>query len=332
MTACSQTGRPDDGGDHPVGGGMKSFRINRVVFAVGALIIGVVLLVWPSISLQIIAKCLGIVLAGGGIAAAFFYFKDHENTMKSVLLLMAVVMLICGIVIFLYPENLINLIPTIIGIMVIFSGLINLGETFILSKQKYSRWWISLIVAVLTIAAGVFIVVKASSMAALITRIAGGTLLFVGISDLWVTFRLYTSEKNKDAATTVDGKAEEVKTEPVPAPDAPEEKKPEPASAASEEKKPEPAPAVPEEKQPEPASEAPKAEESAEEPAEEAAEEAVFKAELVFDEEPADSAADNVPASSDDVPEYMKQEEQDQEYHAPEFAEPEKPQDEGEKA
>ena len=76
---------------------IKSFKIDRIIFAVGALVIGIILLVWPSTSLLIMGKCIGAFLAGGGIVAAFMFFQDHESVMKSVLLIMAAVMLICGI-------------------------------------------------------------------------------------------------------------------------------------------------------------------------------------------------------------------------------------------
>ena len=184
---------------------IKSFKIDRIIFAVGALVIGIILLVWPSTSLLIMGKCIGAFLAGGGIVAAFMFFQDHESVMKSVLLIMAAVMLICGIVIFLHPDDLVKLIPTIMGILVLISGLINLGETFLLTRSKYSKWWVSLIVSIITIAAGIFLIRNAFNLASLITRIAGGILIFDGVSDLWVISRISKAQKDAEAeASAVD--------------------------------------------------------------------------------------------------------------------------------
>ena len=187
---------------------MKSFRFNRAIFSAGAIALGIVLLIWPAGSLVIIAKCVGIILAVGGIAAGVMYYRDHESAVKSFLLVLALVMLICGVVIFLHPAELVKLFPTIVGILVMISGLINLGETFVLSRSKYGKWWISLIIAVITIALGVFIINKAFSLAALITRIAGGVLIFDGASHLWVISRI--SKASKEFESTVDGSAVEV--------------------------------------------------------------------------------------------------------------------------
>ena len=192
---------------------MKSFRLNRVIFSACAIVLGIVLLIWPERSLFIISKCIGVFLAGGGLAAAYMYYRDHDSAVKSVLLVLAAVMLICGVVIFMHPEELIKLIPTIVGILVMISGLINLGETFILSRNKYGKWWISLIIAVITIVLGVFIINKAFSLAALITRIAGGVLIFDGASHIWVISRI--SKTASEAGSTVDGSAVQVNTEPA---------------------------------------------------------------------------------------------------------------------
>ena len=180
---------------------MKSYKTNRIIFSVGAVIIGIVLLIWPGTSLNIISRCIGIALAIGGLVAGGFFIKDHESLSKSFLLVMGVIMIICGVVIFLHPNDLVRLIPTIMGVLVLVSGIVNLMETFTLSKRKYSKWWVSLIISLLTIGAGIFLVKYAFDLVAIITRIAGGILLFDGVSDLWVTSRVLSSSKE----SAVDG-------------------------------------------------------------------------------------------------------------------------------
>ncbi len=180
---------------------MKSYKTNRIIFSVGAVIIGIVLLIWPGTSLNIISRCIGIALAVGGLVAGGFFIKDHESLSRSFLLVMGVIMIICGVVIFLHPYDLVRLIPSIMGVLVLVSGIVNLMETFTLSKRKYSKWWVSLIISLLTIGAGIFLVKYAFDLVAIITRIAGGILLFDGVSDLWVTSRVLSSSKE----SAVDG-------------------------------------------------------------------------------------------------------------------------------
>jgi len=286
---------------------MKSFTTNRIVFAIGASVLGIILLIWPGTSLIIMAKCIGAAVAIGGLFAAYQFFRDHDSAVKSLLLVMAAVMIICGVVIFLHPEELVKLIPMIMGILVLLSGIINLGETFTLSRQRYNRWWLSLIIAVLTIGAGIFLITRAFSLAALITRIAGGILLFDGVSDLWVISRVSKADKD---AQPVDVKAEEVKTDagtaaPQQAAPAPETtvNEPEPSTPAPEQTPVSPVVSAPEQTKADPVAKpaAPAQTESGTEPAAPAPE--PYKADLTFGEE--------------DRPAYMDQEEQDGEYTPP---------------
>lgn len=174
---------------------MSSFRTNRLIFAIGAVIIGIILLVWPDVSLVVIGRCIGAVLAVGGLVAGFLSFKDRESMTRTLLLLMAAVMLICGIVIVIHPEELVKLIPTIAGALAVISGLINVGETILLSRNKYGKWWISLLAAALKIAAGIFVIRNAFVLVETIARVAGGVMIFCGGSDLWVLSRLFVAEK-----------------------------------------------------------------------------------------------------------------------------------------
>ena len=330
---------------------MSSFKTNRLIFAIGALIIGIILLIWPGASLMIIGRCIGAVLAAGGIVAAFLFWKDHEAMSRTLLLVMAAVMLICGIVIILHPDELVKLIPTIMGVLAVMSGLINIGETFLLNRKKYGKWWISLIVAALKIAAGVFVIRNAFSLVSIITRLAGGVMVFSGCSDLWVLSRLAYAEKKAaepaDAAAAgtapAAGDAAAADATPAPADAAPvntvaADAAPAPADAVN-------APAAPMAAAPEPdvpADEAPAntvAADAAPTPADAVNAPAAPEDMANEPDAPADAAAagtephaedfrsvspslvwddEGTEAGQAEVPEYMRQEEQPGDYKAPE--------------
>ena len=323
---------------------MSSFKTNRLIFAIGALIIGIILLIWPGASLMIIGRCIGAVLAAGGIVAAFLFWKDHEAMSRTLLLVMAAVMLICGIVIILHPDELVKLIPTIMGVLAVMSGLINIGETFLLNRKKYGKWWISLIVAALKIAAGVFVIRNAFSLVSIITRLAGGVMVFSGCSDLWVLSRLAYAEKKAaepadaaaagtapaagDAAAadatpapadaapvnTVAADAAPAPADAVNAPAAPMAAAPEPdvpadaAPANTVAADAAPAPAAPEDIANEPDATADAAAAGTEPHAEDFRN---VSPSLVWDDE-------GTEAGQAEVPEYMRQEEQPGDYKAPE--------------
>ena len=56
---------------------MKRFKTNRMFFSAGAILIGLILLIWPASSLIIIGKCLGVLLAAGG--RCFGHFLSQRS-------------------------------------------------------------------------------------------------------------------------------------------------------------------------------------------------------------------------------------------------------------
>ena len=293
---------------------MSSFKTNRLIFAISALIIGIILLIWPGTSLMIIGRCIGAVLAAGGIVAGFLFWKDHEAMSRTLLLVMAAVMLICGVVIIFHPDELVKLIPTIMGILAVLSGLINIGETFLLNRKKYGKWWISLLVAALKIAAGLFVIRNAFDLVAVITRVAGGVMVFSGASDLWVLSRLVFAEKQAAAPADASATAPAAPADAsATAPTAPDSTAAAPASGAA-------APAAPVDGAAAPASAActdPAPHDTANEQDAAAADTEPLAPDtdhaspgLVWDDGGADT-------DSGEVPEYMHQEEQSGDYKVP---------------
>ena len=194
-------------------------RLRNDTTVIGGIIGGFVLLMvnpWHALAFLIFTA---IIQTVDGYILKPKLFGDSLGV--SGLLIMAAVMLICGVVIFLHPDDLVRLIPTIMGILVLISGLINLGETFMLTRSKYNKWWASLIVAIATIAAGIFLIRNAFNLASLITRIAGGILIFDGISDLWVISRVSKAHKEMEVeATAVDVEAAVTEQAEAPAENA----------------------------------------------------------------------------------------------------------------
>lgn len=188
---------------------MKRFKANRIIFSLGAIALGIILMVWPSTSLIILAKVIGVVLAAGGIIMALMCIAQQGAVSRTYKLIMAAIMLICGVVIYLHPGDLVSLIPIVMGILVLISGIVNLGETFTLTRQSYGKWWVSLLLAVATIALGIILITRAFGVASAVTRIAGFVLVFDGISDLWVISRISTAVKNAEQdANAIDVDAE----------------------------------------------------------------------------------------------------------------------------
>ncbi len=184
---------------------MKGYKKNRIVFSFIALVIGLILLFWPGASLTIMCKCIAAFLAAGGVVEIILYLRDHESVFKSMQLILGVIMVIVGVIVYRKPEGLVSLIPTVIGALVVMSGVVNLGEALTLSRQKYTKWWTSLLWAALTIGLGAILITRAFGITAMITRVAGGFVVFDAVTNLLIVKNIDSKEKEaKQGAEAID--------------------------------------------------------------------------------------------------------------------------------
>lgn len=172
----------------------KLLKRNKIILGIISAICGIFLMIWPMESMSVICTFFGGALALYGIFSIFLFLLHRRRGEAGALsLLPAICTLIIGIWILLQPTGLIALIPTVIGIAVITDGFCNLFETTRLNRQSYRRWWLSLLLGLLTIGLGAVLILKPFGVASFLTIMIGIVLLYNGITDLWIASRIKIS-------------------------------------------------------------------------------------------------------------------------------------------
>lgn len=184
---------------------MRSYSNSRKIYSSGSLILGILLLLWPVSALKVVSYAVGMIIMAGGITSILTQLRGRRRGSVPLWSLFAgTVITLVGGWIFVNPENFASIIPTAIGYLITLSGIINLLETFALSRAHYKKWWVSLFAAVLTIILGLVLVNHAFGIAATMVRIGGIALLFNGISNLWINRRVdqYAYKKRKSGSAS----------------------------------------------------------------------------------------------------------------------------------
>ena len=170
---------------------MRQYSNSRKIYALGSLIAGILLLLWPKGALKLVAYAVGLIIMAGGLASVMSQFRSRIGRPASIWgLLIGIVVTFVGARIFVNPENFASIIPTAVGYLITFSGIVNLLETFTLSRAHYRKWWVSLGAALMTIVLGLILINHALGIAETMVRIGGIALLFNGASDLWISRRV----------------------------------------------------------------------------------------------------------------------------------------------
>ena len=193
---------------------LLTMKRNKVISSVVFIILGVVLLVWSEAALNVACQVIGAVLAVGGVVAVVMFLVTREKTFISYSgLAVGVIIAVLGLWLFFNPEFLVKLVPTILGIMVIISGILNLSETWTIHKENGDGMWIAFVMALVTIALGCLIVIHPAAIAKVLIKIMGVVMVYNGLSDLYIISRITGTVKEvKKAVKEAEQEAEAVDT------------------------------------------------------------------------------------------------------------------------
>ncbi|MCD7834567.1 MAG: DUF308 domain-containing protein [Lachnospiraceae bacterium] len=163
--------------------------------------IGIVLLLWPSLSLEMIGKGLGIVLIVLGATYGVIYFtrdKRQEGFLQ-VELVIAVVCVALGVFILLTPEFLSMVLPFAMATVLLLGAIVKIQSTISMKKLLVRRWYIGLIAALVIIALGIVLLVYPFASDPQMLFYIGVCLILDGVTNLLglLCIQLRTKKLNK---------------------------------------------------------------------------------------------------------------------------------------
>ncbi|MDE7014174.1 MAG: DUF308 domain-containing protein [Kineothrix sp.] len=170
---------------------LKSLKMNYVASAITCIAFGLTLAIWPDISSRIVCIGVGIVLLFSGVANLATYFTEKDGRLLSqVNLLVGIILAVLGGWVILNPGILIMVIPVVIGVIVTVHGVHNLIQALELFKNQYSKWWVALLLGMVTVGLGILLIFNPFEAVNTAIMLIGIFLIYDGISDLWIISRI----------------------------------------------------------------------------------------------------------------------------------------------
>lgn len=151
------------------------------------ILVGIALWFLPSLSNKIIGIITGIVFLLAGANTIYKYLYRDGAKLYSLNLVFAILYLLLGAVIIVYPFSVMNFITVCLGIYMIINAASKINYGFWLKKGNEDCWLITLISGVLLLIIGVLILFNPFATLT-ITKLAGIFLLLSGILDFTNTF------------------------------------------------------------------------------------------------------------------------------------------------
>lgn len=189
---------------------LKRIKANVIVSAFICIALGVILVAWPGLSVKVVCMAIGAVLVINGVSRLLnFIFGRDGSVFSQMNLVMGIIITVIGGWILLQPGTIIAMIPILVGIIIIIHGINNLQQSVSLCQSRYDKWWIALLLGVITIGFGVLLIFNPFAAVDTLIRFIGLFLIYDGASDIWIMSRVSRNVKQARQemdALTVDGK------------------------------------------------------------------------------------------------------------------------------
>lgn len=175
---------------------LKKLKTNVMISSLLCIVIGIVLVIWPDLTMEIACLAIGAVLLVGGIMRLISYFTARDGSVYSQMnLIFGIVLIVVGGLILWQWDKVLEIVPIIVGIVIVLHGINDLRQAYTLFKNKYDKWWVALILGLLTAAFGVLLILNPFAALDTVVILIGIFLIFDGISIIWITSRIYRTAK-----------------------------------------------------------------------------------------------------------------------------------------
>ena len=166
---------------HPIdklGWDLKKSAWSAVAESILIMIFGILLVVWPDITIVVIANILGAIFIVSGIYQIINYFVvKGQNDFFNNGLLSGVVALLIGIAAIVIGENIASIFRIIIGIWMIYESLVRVNTAIKLHSAGIKVWSYILIIAIMMLALGIFITFNSGA----IVQLIGWMMILTGV-------------------------------------------------------------------------------------------------------------------------------------------------------
>ena len=189
---------------------MTHMKKGFLLSALALMLLGLALLLWPEASLRLVCYLFGAVILVKGLLSIWGYVRAEERFFFDYFgLVFGIAASALGVFLLLQPDTVVSVLPILVGIYVIVDAVVRLQSAFELRAMGYGRWWGFLILAGLSVALGVLMVVNPFETVQLLVMAIGVILLVEGalslISAVYAAVLLRGLERTaRDAARQLD--------------------------------------------------------------------------------------------------------------------------------
>lgn len=164
---------------------VKEFSKKYIFVSALYVVLGIVLLAWPSASMKMICYGLGFVMVVLGITYGFIYFtKENLAGFLQMDLVIGIICLAFGVFILLNPTFLSTVLPFAMGIILLLGAVVKIQSSLNMKRLNFSKWYLVLIVALVIVALGIVLLCNPFEQERYMIIYIGICLILDGVTNL----------------------------------------------------------------------------------------------------------------------------------------------------
>ena len=163
---------------------IKNYERKSIVTSLLMMILATLLIFNPGIVINTVLNIFGIVILIAGVINILSYlFQDKDTKQISYDLFNGIVMLIAGGIIILLKGAIVSIIPIIVAIWILYSGIIKYQMSKSLNVVQNNKSKILTISAIIQIVLGIIILINPFGTALTVIRVVGIILFVIELQD-----------------------------------------------------------------------------------------------------------------------------------------------------
>ena len=166
-----------------ISGDLKKTAWGAILESLATMILGIFLIAWPDVVIQVIAYVVGtfFIIKGAYQVVNYFVVKGQNDFFNNGLL-SGIISVLVGLALLLMGEEIANVFRIVIGIWVIYESLVRINTSIKLHAAGIKAWQYVLILALMMLVVGVFVTFYSGAVVTLIgwLMILAGLIGIVG--------------------------------------------------------------------------------------------------------------------------------------------------------
>jgi uncharacterized membrane protein HdeD (DUF308 family) len=164
---------------------VKQFSKSYILVSALYIVLGIVLLAWPTTSVQMICYGLGLAMIVMGLTYGIIFFtKENLSGFLQMDLVIGIVCLASGIFLLLNPTFFQSILPFAMGIVLLLGAIVKIQSSINMKRLKFGKWYLVLICALLLIVLGIILLCNVLPDERYIVLYIGICLIFDGLTNL----------------------------------------------------------------------------------------------------------------------------------------------------